>query len=144
MAKSLVTITPRKRLINTDESDLGDLDLNDDVKAQLHRTYVTDMAEYLEKKQEALTSVQKLLNISERYSTFCNSKINSVLKKRYLLTLFLINYSLKRVDFSEQERVESMMSSKKSKNKKSVTSLPHFKGVLKDYQVIGVDWMKVS
>lgn len=29
-------------------------------------------------------------------------------------------------------------------SKKKLTTIPYFEGVLKDYQVIGVDWMIVS
>ncbi|GJQ72164.1 hypothetical protein Trydic_g3258 [Trypoxylus dichotomus] len=78
----------------------------------------------MERKQKALKSMKKLLDVSERYSSYCNNKINKVFEK------------------SEQERVDYMMSQRQAASGKTTINLPYFKGVLKDYQIIGVNWMR--
>ncbi|KAK9719823.1 SNF2-related domain [Popillia japonica] len=121
MAESL-PLAAAQTSVSNDEPDLGDLALNDEVKEKLYCAIDRADPEHFEKKQKALKSIKKLLEVSEKYSDYCNNKIN------------------KNFDKSEEERVNSMMKHEQT-SKKKLTTIPYFEGVLKDYQVIGVDWM---
>lgn len=46
--------------------------------------------------------------------------------------------------FSEQERVNNLIKHKKTKEDDTLKNIAYFKGILKDYQVVGVNWLRVQ
>lgn len=81
MAESL-PLAAAQTSVSNDEPDLGDLALNDEVKEKLYCAIDRADPEHFEKKQKALKSIKKLLEVSEKYSDYCNNKINKNFDKR--------------------------------------------------------------